>query len=159
MSAMIRLSAAGARLAPKDKRALTPLADWLAAPAEQRGDAIVLTATDDPDLLIGNTAGLAAIAVEFPKFNDGRGLSIARLLRGRIGWRGELRAVGEVARDQLFYMARCGFDAFDLRADQDAEACLRAFSEVSVLYQNAADEARPLFRRRAEALAALEKTP
>ena len=153
MSALIYFSSAGVRIAPKDQRVFTPLADWLVAPGDSRN--VLLAATDDPDALSGKLVGIDCIAVDFPKFNDGRGLSIARLLRGRVGWRGELRAVGEVARDQLFYMARCGFDAFDLRADQDAQACLKAFAEISVLYQSAADEPEPLFRRRAQALAAL----
>lgn len=157
MSALLKLSSAGARIEPKDQRVFTPLSEWLAAPAGK--GAVLLAATDDPALLLGKLDGVDAIAVDFPKFNDGRGLSIARILRGRVGWRGELRAVGEVARDQLFYMARCGFDVFDLRADQDAEACLAAFAEISVLYQNAADEKLPLFRRRGEALAALEQAP
>ncbi len=157
MNALLKLSSAGARVEPKDQRVFTPLAEWLAAPGGSR--AVSLAATDDPAQLIGELDSVDAIAVDFPKFNDGRGLSIARILRGRAGWRGELRAVGEVARDQLFYMARCGFDAFDLRADQDAESCLAAFGEISVLYQNAADEKLPLFRRRAEALAALEQAP
>ena len=82
---------------------------------------------------------LALIAVRFPKFTDGRGYSIARVLR-RLGWQGELRAVGDVLRDQLFYMTRCGFDAFALRADQDAQAALTAFSDFSAPYQPAIDD-------------------
>ena len=90
---------------------------------------------------------LALIAIEFPRFTDGRGYSIARILR-REGFTGELRAVGWVLRDQLHYMARCGFDAFELQPGKSLESALEAFSEFSVSYQTAADEQRPLYRRR-----------
>jgi len=87
------------------------------------------------------------IAIEFPSFTDGRGYTSARLLRDRYGYRGELRAVGDVLRDQLFYMARCGIDSFALKAGKDIEGALSAFLDFSVTYQAAADEPRPLFRR------------
>jgi uncharacterized protein (DUF934 family) len=70
-------------------------------------------------------------------------------LRERYGWRGELRAIGDVLRDQLNFMARCGFDAFAVRADKDIHDALRAFEEFSVKYQGAFDTPQPLFRRRA----------
>jgi uncharacterized protein (DUF934 family) len=91
---------------------------------------------------------LALVAVEFPGFKDGRGYTTARLLRERFGYKGEIRAVGDVLRDQLFFMQRCGFDAFELKPGKDIEDALKAFSEFSVTYQAAADEPRPLFRRR-----------
>jgi uncharacterized protein (DUF934 family) len=90
----------------------------------------------------------ALVAVNFPQFTDGRGYSSARLLRERYGWRGELRAIGDVFRDQLFYLARCGFDAFALRQGEDAQAALAAFDDFSDAYQTAADRPLPLFRRR-----------
>lgn len=91
---------------------------------------------------------LAVVAIEFPGFKDGRGYSAARLLRERFGYRGEIRAVGDVLRDQLFYMERCGIDAFELKPGKDLEGALQAFSEFSVTYQGASDDPRPLFRRR-----------
>ena len=94
-------------------------------------------------------AEVALVAVEFPGFKDGRGYTTARLLRERFGWKGELRAVGDVMRDQLFYMLRCGFDAFELKVGKDIEDALNAFKDFSVTYQGAADDPRPLFRRRA----------
>lgn len=100
---------------------------------------VLLENTDDPRALAGDFDKLALIAVRFPKFTDGRGYSIARVLR-RLGWKGELRAVGDVLRDQLFYMTRCGFDAFALRADQDPEVALTAFNDFSAPYQPAIDE-------------------
>lgn len=100
---------------------------------------VLLENTDDPRALIDDFGKLALIAVRFPKFTDGRGYSIARLAR-RLGWTGELRAVGDVLRDQLFFMARCGFDAYALRADQDAASALSAFSDFSAPYQPAIDD-------------------
>ena len=93
---------------------------------------------------------LALIALEFPSFRDGRAFTQARLLRERYGYRGELRAVGDVLRDQLFFMARCGFDAFELRPDRSLDDALEAFGEFTVTYQAAADEPLPLYRRRRE---------
>lgn len=139
----------------KDWRAdgFTPLADWLGG---DRALPPVLVATDDPLALDGKLDGVTLIGVDFAKFSDGRGLSIAALLRKRLGYAGELRAVGDVARDQLFQMARCGFDAFALRDGQDVDDALKAFSDYGDVYQDAADGRAPIFRRRAEANAAAE---
>lgn len=89
----------------------------------------------------------SVIAIDFPKFADGRGYSIAYHLRARLGYRGELRAIGDVLRDQLFYMQRAGFDAFAVRADKDLHEALKGLSDFSLSYQAAADEKLPLFRR------------
>lgn len=91
---------------------------------------------------------LALIAVEFPRFTDGRGYSIARQLRDRHHFAGELRAVGWVLRDQLFYLERCGFDAFELKPGKPLESALEAFGEFTVTYQAAVDDPRPIYRRR-----------
>ena len=99
--------------------------------------------TDIPDL-----TKLALIAIEFPKFTDGRGYSIARQLRDRYKFTGELRAVGWVLRDQLFYMERCGFNAFELKAGKPLDSALEAFGEFPMTYQAAADDKRPIYRRR-----------
>jgi uncharacterized protein (DUF934 family) len=96
-------------------------------------------------------AALQLIAIDFPTFKDGRGYSTARLLRERFGYEGELRAVGDVLRDQLFYMRRCGFDSYALKAGKDLQGAPAAFHELSVTYQGAVDDPRPLFRRRAAA--------
>lgn len=92
--------------------------------------------------------GLAVVAIEFPKFRDGRGFSTARLLRDRHGYKGEIRAVGHVIREQLFYMTRCGFDAFELAPGKDIQDALTGFEDFHVTYQAAADDPRPLYRRR-----------
>ena len=94
---------------------------------------------------------LPLVAIEFPTFKDGRGYTTARLLRERYAYKGELRAVGDVLRDQLRAMKRCGFDAWELKAGKDIQGALQAFGEFSVTYQGAVDDPRPLFRRRARA--------
>jgi uncharacterized protein (DUF934 family) len=109
---------------------------------------LVLEATDDPALLGGAVGIAGVIAVNFPKFSDGRGYSIGRMLRERYGYKGELRAVGEVARDHLHAMAQCGFDAFELRAGEDPQEALKAFGDFTEQYQATAAQPEPLFRRR-----------
>jgi len=110
---------------------------------------LVLEPTDDPALLAGALGGALVIAVHFPKFGDGRGFSIGRLLRERYGFKGELRAVGEVGRDHLYMLAQCGFDAFELREGEDAQEALAAFGDYSENYQATVARPQPLFRRRA----------
>lgn len=121
---------------------LLTLPEWLARDGAtfEAPVGIVLMPTDDPLALAGHLDGLAVIAVEFAKFNDGRGYSIATLLRSRLGFKGEIRAVGDVLTDQLFAMARCGIDSFALRGDQDVAAAKRAFESFPAVYQWAADE-------------------
>jgi uncharacterized protein (DUF934 family) len=97
--------------------------------------------------LQNDVAQLPVIAVDFPKFGDGRGYSIAYRLRARLGYRGELRAIGDVLRDQLFYMQRAGFDAFAIRADKDIHEAVKSLSDFSLTYQASVDESQPLFRR------------
>ena len=137
---------------PESGDIIVPLAVWL----EQRNVllsrpgrlGVWLDGDDEPALIAEDLKNFGVVAVHFPRFTDGRGYSLGRLLRQRYGWRGELRAVGDVLRDQLFYLSRCGFDAFALREDQDASAALRAFGDFSEGYQAAVDRPAPLFRRR-----------
>lgn len=112
------------------------------------GVGVCIYADNEPEQVAGDLEHIDLIALDFPIFTDGRAYSHARLLRERYGYVGELRAVGDVLRDQLFFMKRCGIDSFQLRADQDAEAALAAFDEFSVCYQGAADDTTPLYRRR-----------
>jgi uncharacterized protein (DUF934 family) len=109
---------------------------------------IQLNAGDTADLLAADSQGFALINVEFPKFADGRGYSAARLLRERYDFSGQLRAVGDVLFDQLFYMMRCGFNAMAMRADQDLELAVKGFETFSAPYQGDVNDTRPLFRRR-----------
>lgn len=133
---------------------LLPLAEWRRAGSQwaERAGAIgvLLGPADDPADIAEDLDKLALVAVEFPAFTDGRGYSSARLLRERYGWRGELRAVGDVLRDQLFLMTRCGFDTFALRDGVDVDTALSAFSDFSDAYQAAVDR-RALFERRSGA--------
>lgn len=94
---------------------IVPLKVWQAQKAElqARADLGVWLASDErPEELKGEVEKFNVIAVDFPKFGDGRGYSIAYNLRARLGYVGELRAIGDVLRDQMFYMQRVGFDAF-----------------------------------------------
>jgi uncharacterized protein (DUF934 family) len=93
-------------------------------------------------------AHLSLIALEFPTFKDGRAYSTARLLRERYQYKGELRAVGNVLRDQFLFMLRCGFDAFEVTTEQEAGAWKKAMDEFSVWYQVAADDRQPAARLR-----------
>jgi uncharacterized protein (DUF934 family) len=102
----------------------------------------------DPGAIAPDLARFGVIAVRFASFTDGRGYSLARLLRERHGYRGELRAIGDVLRDQLCYLSRCGFDAFALRADQNLEQALSALDDFSEAYQASVERPQPLFRRR-----------
>jgi uncharacterized protein (DUF934 family) len=88
------------------------------------------------------------IALNFPVFSDGRSYSNARELRETLNYKHEIRAIGDVLRDQLYYMSRCGFNAFALRHDQDPEQCLQAFNDFKTSYQASIAEPAPLFRRR-----------
>jgi uncharacterized protein (DUF934 family) len=111
-------------------------------------DLVVLEPTDDPRSLAERLPGLKVVAVNFPKYGDGRGYSIGRLLRERYGYRGELRAIGVVARDHLQLLAQCGFDSFQLREGEDAQAALAGLDDFSESYQASAAQPVPLFRRR-----------
>ena len=91
---------------------------------------------------------LALVALVFPKFRDGRAYSQARLLRERYGFRGELRATGDVLRDQFQFLLRAGFDALEVKKQADAEAFAKAAARFSVFYQPSADGRLPALRRR-----------
>ena len=88
------------------------------------------------------------IAINFPKFVDGRGFSVARLLRERYGYTGELRAIGHFLRDQLFLLQRCGFNAFQFDHDVDLEQAAKSLTDFTDSYQVAVDQPQPLFKRR-----------
>lgn len=104
---------------------------------------------EDPASIAEDLPLFGVVAVAFPKLADGRGYSTGRLLRERYGYRGELRAIGDVQRDQLQFMWLCGFDSFALRAGEDPREALVAFAEMSESYQASVEKVLPLFRRRA----------
>lgn len=124
---------------------ILPLACWLEGPPQ---NGVWLGPDDEVESLKPWFSHLPLIALDFPSFRDGRGYSQAYLLRTRLGWTGELRAVGDVLRDQLSHMRQCGFDSFAVREDKSAEDALKGLAGMSVLYGRSVIEPRPLFRRR-----------
>jgi len=139
-------------------RVIVPLPVWLARRDELGARLLAgelgvwLDSFESPEALVESLADinqLVLIAINFPRFVDGRGYSFAALLRGRYGYRGELRAIGDVLHDQLFYMKRCGFDAFAVRAEKNIEDALRGLADFSEPYQATVDQALPLYRRQA----------
>lgn len=116
---------------------------------------VLVPNTADIEAVFAEIADRALIVLQFPAFTDGRALSQAVVLRKRLGFTGELRAVGDVIRDLVFWLGRCGFDSIVPRKDQNLQACRGALREFTVAYQAAADEHTPVWiRRRREAAAA-----
>lgn len=105
---------------------------------------IALAGDQSPALIEADLARFELIALEFPTFKDGRAYSQARLLRERYGFSGELRATGDVLRDQFLFLHRCGFDAFEVATHDSATAWEAALSEISVTYQPGTDERTPV---------------
>lgn len=142
-----------AAIALPRRRVVVPLAAWRAHHDElsARPDTGVwLDGGDDPDVLAEDLDRLPLIAVRFSKFTDGRGYSIAHLLRTRYDFTGELRAIGEVLRDQFAYLKRCGFDTLQPQVgrytDAQLEAALANLTDFTNPYQAAVIPANPLFR-------------
>jgi uncharacterized protein (DUF934 family) len=139
-------------------RVVLPLSVWLARRAEfaarvaagevgvwlETHERVETLVEDQPDL---NVFPLIAVFIE--RFADGRAYSIAALLRTRHGFKGELRALGDVLRDQLFFMKRCGFDAYQIRADRSAQDALASLNDFSEPYQAAVVVDQPVWRRHA----------
>ena len=136
-----------------DDPALLPLTVWLARKNEVLANGkpvgVWLESGEEAKVLAEDLAHFDVIAVNFPKFTDGRSYSTARLLRERYGYRGEIRAIGDVLHDQLFYMKRCGINAFALLEGKNIEAALAGLRVFSDSYQGAVEQPSPLFRRRA----------
>ncbi|WP_432698536.1 DUF934 domain-containing protein [Marinobacterium sp. YM272] len=133
---------------PAEGDLLVPLALYLEqkdALTAQAGEiAVRVNGDDDLTPVLEQLDSFPMIAVEFPAFRDGRGFSLARILR-RAGFKGELRAVGQPARDQLGYMERCGFNAYQFSEEVYSDDFLKAFEEISVRYQGSADDPRPIY--------------
>ena len=146
---LVRDAATPAEL-PDGVPVIVPLSLWLGHRGAliARGDVGVLLApADPPGALADDIERLPIIAIDFPQFTDGRGYSHARLLRERYRYAGELRAIGDVGRDQLYYLAQCGFDAFVIPDGRDARGALDAFADFSDGYQ-ATTARTPWFSRR-----------
>jgi uncharacterized protein (DUF934 family) len=137
---------------PSDGPIIVGLARW----QEDRGlieprngpVGVRLKPSDSVEQISGDLHRLSVVALEFPKFNDGRAMSQARLLRERYGYRGEIRATGRVLRDLLLFMHRCGFDAFEVADNVTAGVVVEALAEFSFFYQPAADGVPGVVERR-----------
>ena len=141
----------GAEL-PGDGAILTSAARFLENPEAMLRRAgkvgVIWPNNRDLDDLVPYLDRLAAVALVFPSFRDGRAYSQARLLRERHGYEGELRATGQVLRDQFVFMLRAGFDTFEVRKDSDAEAFAATAKRYSVFYQPTGDGRLTALHRR-----------
>ncbi|MGH8442192.1 MAG: DUF934 domain-containing protein [Nevskiaceae bacterium] len=145
---------------PASDKVIVSHARWLAEKVALRARGslgVAIPGTLDVAELKDDLGALALVAVTFafiqPKPEggrtfDGRGYSQARALRERFGFKGEIRAVGDVFRDAMYYMHRCGVNAFELKPGADLNDALKAFRDFSFGYQGAADDSTPIFRRR-----------
>jgi uncharacterized protein (DUF934 family) len=130
---------------------LVPVKVWLAnheALVNRQDIGIWFEGDDEPEKIGAKLTRFPVIAVNFPKFADGRGYSIARLIKERYQFTGELRAIGDVLRDQLYFLQRCGFNSFQVRADRIDESAIESFKDFSTVYQAAADDTPALFHKR-----------
>ena len=105
-----------------------------------------LASNELPEMIDGDINSIPVIAIDFSPFGDGRGFSIGRLLRERFAFSGELRAIGAPLRDQMTYLKRCGFNAFELAEHYDPSEALASLKDFSVGYQTSVDQPEPLFK-------------
>jgi uncharacterized protein (DUF934 family) len=128
---------------PSDGAILVPAARFLgdagALSSRPGKTGVIWPNNRDIDDLVPYLDRLAVVALVFPSFRDGRAYSQARLLRERYGFKGELRATGQVLRDQFVFMLRAGFNAFEVKKDSDAEAFATTVKHYSVFYQPTGD--------------------
>ncbi|MBL1141426.1 MAG: DUF934 domain-containing protein [Proteobacteria bacterium] len=131
---------------------IVPLAYWQANRDEllnkKSEHAVWIDGDIETEALVDDLEYFSIIALDFPAFKDGRSYSHASLLKNRYNYTGDLRAIGDVLRDQLFYMHRCGIDSYAVREDKDIEDALNSLNDFSVRYQAAADDALPIYRQR-----------
>jgi len=147
-----RIEGEAGRDIPETGDIIVPLSIW----KQQRDDlversgrvGVCLHGEEDPAELRDDLDQLEMIALDFPEFKDGRSYSNARLLRDRYGYKGELRAVGDVLRDQIYFMRRCGIDSFQIRPDKSIKDAVNGLQDFSVTYQTAADGALPVYKQR-----------
>lgn len=141
---------------PASGKVIVPLAVWqarkpeLATRLSQRELGIWIDSFELVEDLVSSVADinqLPLIAINFPRFADGRGFSLAALLRTRYNYKNQLRAIGDVLRDQLYFMQRCGFNAYAIREDRSAAEALASLRDFSEPYQGAVDISLPVWRR------------
>jgi len=133
---------------PESGAVLLPLSRFLEARESNSSLELapLVNGDDDINQILELAGQLSLVAIEIPAFTDGRGFSFARMLR-RQGYQGQIRAIGDVTRDRLAFLTRCGFDAFDIPADRYNDDIADAFKEISVTYQGSSDDPRPIYRR------------
>jgi uncharacterized protein (DUF934 family) len=139
-------------LATTDSHVIVPVNLWLAHKQELQNSnkqlAVWLDSEQPAQLLANDLAHVPMVALNFPQFMDGRAYSTAAILRQHYHYKGEIRAIGDVLRDQLFMMKRCGFTTFDLRDSVKLEDATAAFHDFTTNYQATVEAPEPLFRRR-----------
>lgn len=133
-------------LATAGSQQILSLEQWLPL-TDKSGRAVLLEPGQAPTPLFDFLGQIPLIAINFPVFTDGRGFSYGRELRER-GFEGELRACGHFIRDQMTYLARCGFNGFQMADEASLEEALASLNDFSEHYQAAIDHPLPLFRRR-----------
>jgi len=133
---------------PADGAVVLPLSRFEQARAENSNLQLapLVNGDDDVHALLELAPTLELVVIEIPAFTDGRGFSFARMLR-RAGYEGQIRALGDVTRDRLAFLTRCGFDAFQVADDRYSDDILSALEEISVNYQGSSDEPRPIYHR------------
>jgi uncharacterized protein (DUF934 family) len=131
---------------------VVPLAFWQANKQALSGRSgrlgVHIDSHEEPEQVAVDLSNFSVIAVNFPSFMDGRGYSTARILRDRYHYQGDIRAVGDVLPDQLFYMRRCGFSSFVIKEDKDINDAVKYLNTIRHTYQAASDNPNPLFRQR-----------
>jgi uncharacterized protein (DUF934 family) len=133
-------------------KAILPLAFWQAnreALLKQNSEhAVWIDGETETEALLDDMEHFSMIALDFPAFKDGRSYSHASLLRNRYNYKGDLRAIGDVLRDQLYFLQRCGMSSYEVREDKDIEDALKGLEDFTVRYQAAADDALPIYKQR-----------
>jgi uncharacterized protein (DUF934 family) len=133
-------------------KAILPLAYWQAnreALLKQNSEhAVWIDGETETEALLDDMEHFSMIALDFPAFKDGRSYSHASLLRNRYNYKGDLRAIGDVLRDQLYFLQRCGMSSYEVREDKDIEDALKGLEDFTVRYQAAADDALPIYKQR-----------
>lgn len=154
-------SVVGQESLPEADALIVDLEQWRARREEllaRRGRLGIRLASDQsPERIADDLACFELVALEFPRFTDGRAYSYARILRQRYGFQGEIRAVGDVLLEQLFYMSRVGFDAFDLESENAEDEWRTAMADLSVVYQPTGDGRKTAMELRRSGQAAVSE--
>ncbi len=133
-------------------KVILPIAYW-----QENRDAILkqnseyavwIDGSVETEVVLDDLDRFSIIALDFPAFKDGRSYTHASLLKTRYNYKGDLRAIGDVLQDQLFFMHRCGIDSYAIREDKDIEEAIKSLNGFSVRYQAAADDALPIYKQR-----------